>query len=212
MIKITSTRLDALREALALQMSSKRYKHTIAVEEMAVRLSALYCPEKTMEIRVAALLHDLTKEKNPTEQLTLCGELGLEVDACQILSPKTYHARTAAALIPVLYPDLASEEVVSAVRWHTTGRAGMTIGESVIYLADYIDLSRTFLNCVKLRDYFWNADPESMTPAQRLTHLYKTLIISFDMTIADLIDEMSPIAQDTVQARNDLLCRIADLV
>ena len=62
MLKITEKMLDALREEVKGSMSPQRFVHTAAVEEMIARLCALYCPEHTLPLRAAALLHDLTKE------------------------------------------------------------------------------------------------------------------------------------------------------
>lgn len=198
--------LDALREAVRGEMSPRRFTHTAAVEEMVARLAALYCPEKTYILRAAALLHDLTKEQKETEQEALCEAHGIELTPADRLAPKTHHAKTAAALIPVKYPALAHEEVISAVRWHTTGRADMTLGEKLIYLADYIDESRTFPDCVTLRTCFWSARPERMTPEERLILLDDVIILSFDMTVRALLEEGTPISPDTVNARNSLLC------
>jgi len=156
--------LDALRETVKAAMSPFRFTHTAAVEIMAIRLAALYCPESTQYLRVAALLHDLTKEKKAPEQESLCQALGIVLTETDRMSPKTHHAKTAAALIPSQYPAFACEEVISAVRYHTTGRAGMTLGEKIIYLADYIDESRTFPDCVALRKSFWSADPQRRLP------------------------------------------------
>ena len=128
----------------------------------------------------------------------LCGtDMVLTLDEWR---PKTLHARTAAAQIPVDYPAFADPLIVSAVRWHTTGHAGMTLTEKLLYLADYIDASRTFRSCVLLRRYFWGAEPEKLTPQER-----KTLLLSYDMTIRDLLEEGTPVAADTVEARNELL-------
>lgn len=198
--------LDALREAVRGEMSPRRFTHTAAVEEMVARLAALYCPEKTYILRAAALLHDLTKEQKETEQEALCEAHGIELTPADRLAPKTHHAKTAAALIPVKYPAFAHEEVISAVRWHTTGRADMTLGEKLIYLADYIDESRTFPDCVTLRTCFWSAHPERMTPEERLILLDDVIILSFDMTVRALLEEGTPISPDTVNARNSLLC------
>ncbi len=211
MIKITNKMLDSLRLSLSVKMSEKRYRHTLEVEEMVVRLAALYCPEDTMVLRAAALLHDTTKELTTAEQLRLCEEHGLTVTPIQLFSPKTFHARTAVALLPALYPAFGVPEVMDPVRWHTTGREGMTVQESLLYLADYIDLSRTFPNCVILRDHFWDNDPASMDSEERMSHLWRTLVLSFDMTIQDLLEEGAPIADETVQARNDLLKRLSGL-
>lgn len=203
---ITERMLDELREELAGKMSPKRYRHTVEVERMAERLGALYVPEKIPVLRAAALLHDLTKEYSADRQLMICAQQSLTVSRCDLYAPKTFHARTAAALIPETYPAFAEEEVISCVRWHTTGRKGMSLCEQLIYLADYIDLSRTFEDCVTLRNFFFDAVPESMSEKGRLTHLRETLILSFDMTVRALLSEGTPISVDTLEARNELIC------
>ena len=210
MIKTTEAMLDQLREAVSGSMSPKRFRHTFAVEEMVARLCVLYCPEHTLEMRAAALLHDLTKELGTDEQISLCHLYGLEVTVQDRLSPKTFHARTAEARIRAEMPQFATPLILNAVRWHTTGRQGMTLTEKLLYLADYIDESRTFPNCVLLRRFFWDAKPEDLPFEERLAHLHRTLILSFDMTVRDLLSENALIAQDTVLARNELLAQEAE--
>lgn len=205
MTTITEQMLEGLRERVMGRMSPKRFRHTLAVEEMATRLCALYCPEYTLQLRAAALLHDLTKELEPCQQESLCREYGLCVGAEEKASPKLYHARTAAEKIRLEFSEFADPIVISAVRWHTTGHAGMTLPEKLLYLADYIDSSRTFKNCVILRRYFFGAQPERMTLEEREALLCETLILSYDMTIKDLLEEGRSIAVDTVQARNELI-------
>ncbi len=202
-------RLDALRASLEEKMSQKRYFHTLEVEKMAVRLAKLYAPQECDALRAAALLHDLTKEYSREEHLAVFSKYSVELLDADLLAEKTFHARSAAVLIPELYPELASETVISAVRWHTTGRAGMTLAEKLIYLADYIDMSRKFEDCVILRDYFFSASPERMSESERLCHLDKTLVLSFDMTISGLIENGSVISDDTTRARNDLIVALS---
>ena len=205
MTEITETLLAELRGVVLSKLSPKRFRHVAAVEDMVARLCGLYCPEETPKMRAAALLHDITKELTAEEQVLLCQAYGIPVDDGDLLAPKTLHARTAAAQIPVEYPAFDDPTVVSAVRWHTTGHAGMTLTEKLLYLADYIDASRTFPNCVILRRYFWGAGPESMTVAERAALLRDTLLLSYDMTVRDLLDEGIPVAVDTIEARNELL-------
>lgn len=205
---ITDDMLTRLAASLATKMSPKRYAHTLGVEQMAIRLGALYCPDQIPQLRAAALLHDITKEETLEKQLQLCQQFGIIVEEMDCRSPKIFHAKTAAALIERQYPDYADPIVIGAVRWHTTGRAGMTQIEQLIYLADYIDDTRTFADCVTLRDMFWGADPAAMPMAARVRHLHVVLLASYDMTIRALLDEKVPIDEDTFRARNDLLLRL----
>lgn len=204
-VEITEKMLVDLRESLAGEMSEKRYRHTLGVERMAEKLARLYCPDKVLVLRAAALLHDTTKELTDEEQVTLCRKYGLPVTETDLLAPKTFHARTAAARIPDAYPAFADDEVISCVRWHTTGHTEMTLSEKLVYLADYIDDTRKFRDCVLLRRYFWGAEPEEMNAAERDALLRDTLIYSFDLTIRGLLDEGTPVSPDTTDARNDLI-------
>ena len=203
---ITEEMLDRLREKAVESMSDKRRIHTLAVEQMAMRLGAIYAPDKINILRAAALLHDVTKEIKLNGQLEMCEKYGISVSENDILAPKTFHAKTAAALIKDEYSEFADDEVVSAVRWHTTGKEGMAICEKIIYLADYIDESRKFSDCVKLREYFWGKNIGEMSKSEKKEHLRDTLILSYDMTIKALLDENSPVAKDTFDARNELVC------
>lgn len=205
MIKITEKMLSTLREDIKNSMSPKRFAHTVAVEDMVARLCALYCPEYTLPLRAAALLHDLTKELTPEAQEALCVDYDIPTDDLQRLSPKTYHAKTAAARIVRDFPQFADPIIVDAVRWHTTGHASMTLTEKLLYLADYIDDSRTFPSCVLLRRYFFGAEPELMTREERELHLRATLLLSYEHTLKDLLAEGAPIDEDTIRARNELL-------
>ena len=205
MTELQTERLDRLRISVRESMSEYRFHHTAEVEKMAVRLAELFAPDKLYILRAAALLHDITKELSTEEQIKLCASHGIELSPLDIAAPRTLHPITAAAVIPERYPEFAEEEIISAVRWHTTGRADMSICDKLIYLADYIDMSRKFKDCVEIRNYFFDAEPEKMSTEARLEHLRKTLILSFDRTIEILIEESSAISPDTFEARNRLI-------
>ena len=197
--------LAILREKVKNEMGEKRYNHTLEVEKMAARLGDIYAPSQVPMLRAAALLHDVTKERTAEEHIEICELAGENVSVAERKSPKMFHARTGALVIPQKYPEFAMDELLTAVRWHTTGRANMTIAEKIIYLADYIDMSRTFVDCVKLREYFFNFDFESATNEEKREHLDNTLIMSYDLTIAGLIKDKKHIDRMTFEARNYLI-------
>ncbi len=205
---IDEKKIDALRERLAGEMSEFRFRHTLGVEKEAVRLGELYAPDKIPLLRAAALLHDVTKENTFEKQLQLCCELGIMVKDSEKRSPKTLHAITGAAIIERDFPDFADPELVSAVRWHTTGKADMSICDKIIYLADYIEENRKFEDCVSIRQYFWEGQPQKMVKIDRLAHLSRTLVISFDMTVRALETEGAEIDENTTKARDYLVSNI----
>jgi len=201
----TERQLAELYESVKGSMSEKRFLHTAAVADMAERLGELFLPSSCDMLRAAALLHDITKEYSTENQLQILDRFGIMVTKQDILTPKTLHARTAALVIGEKYPEFAEPSVISAVRYHTTGRAGMTVAEKILYFADYIDETRKFPDCVTLRTLFWNADPQRMEQGEREEHFRRLLVLSFDMTVRALIEEGSIISEDTLAARNSLI-------
>ena len=200
-MKISEESISRLREKISDRMSGKRLAHTLAVEKMAVRIGNIYCPERTDVLAAAALLHDITKEKTTEEHIAICERYGAEYTNENVAAPKTFHAITAAASISVEFPEFNDAEIISAVRYHTTGREEMTLTEKIIYIADYIDETRTFPDCITLREMFWVSDVESMSEAERLLHLDRVVLRSLEMTVADLIECGRVINSDTLAAK-----------
>ena len=103
----TKEGIDALRERVGAILSDFRMNHTLGVERMAAKLSLLYCPEKELMLRAAALLHDVTKEYSFENQLAVFQKYGVRPTEEQLSVPPTIHALTAALIIPDRYPDFA---------------------------------------------------------------------------------------------------------
>ncbi len=197
--------LSHLREKVKNEMGEKRYFHTLEVEKMAARLGEIYAPEQIPMLRAAALLHDVTKERTTDEHISICEDAGLTVTEAERKAPKMFHAKTASLIIPNKYPEFATPEILSAVRYHTTGKADMTITEKIIYLADYIDMSRKFEDCVSLRNYFFDFDFENASENEKIAHLNNTLIMSYNLTIRGLLEDDKHIDKTTFEARNYLI-------
>ncbi len=203
--KITEEMLLTLRENVKKSMSARRYSHTLEVEKMAARIGEVYCPEKVDILRAAALLHDTTKELPFCGQEEIFTKHGIAMTEELRNAPSTHHAMTAAFEIPSCYPEFSDCEIIEAVRYHTTGRADMSLCEKIIYLSDYIDMTRTYDDCVKLRNMFWDAEPEKMTADERAEHIDRVILRSLEMTIRDLTERGKIICRDTLEARDSLL-------
>ncbi len=201
----TEKMLCELRAAVKNEMGDKRYNHTLEVEKMSVRLGEIYAPDKIPMLRAAALLHDVTKERSAEEHMRIFESFGISLSDEEKKSPKMFHARTAALIIPKKYPSFATGELIDAVRYHTTGKPDMSISEKIIYLADYIDMSRTFDDCIRLRSYFFSFDFESASAEESEAHLRDTLIMSYGLTLHSLLDEGKLIDKTTVESRNYLI-------
>lgn len=195
--------LGFLRRELAKYISGKRLTHSYAVEDEAAALGKLFAlsEDDLIKLRIAAILHDITKEKSTEDQITLCRKYGVTVTDDDIASPKVFHSVTGAYEARTLYPDIVDETIFNAIKYHTTGRAEMTLFEKLLYLADYIERTRTFSDCIKLREYFYSSPPTTK-------HLNNTILLSYDMTVSNLLEEAQAIHVSTVLARNSIIKEI----
>lgn len=208
---INDVSLSRARKQIEQVLSELRFKHTLEVEKMAVRIGEMYCSRDIDALRAAALLHDVTKELMAQEQADIFKRYGIVMDWDTEHSPSTQHGVTAAMIIPEMYPELADERVISSVRCHTTGKENMTVFEKIIYLADYIEETRTYSSCRELRNDFWSANIAAMSDDERLQHLDRIILRSLDMTVMNLIKNGKIVHGQTVRARNCLIAETAKL-
>ncbi len=204
-IFISDEMIEILRERVKPYLSEKRYQHTLAVEEEAAALGKIFIPddyELENRLRAAALLHDITKNYTVQKQLKCCEEFGIIIGEYDVDMPKVFHAKTAAAVAERDFADFVDDDIINAIRWHTTGHAKMSLFECIIYLADYIEPTRDFPDCIELREFFYQKVKICTTESERLMLLCDTMVLSIDMTIKNLIAESSLIDRDTVEARN----------
>lgn len=185
--------------------SEKRFRHTLGVQKEACELGKIFMPQMVEKLGLAGLLHDITKDFSFEKQLELCKDFGIVLDN-ECIVPKLLHAKTGCELAKRLFgDDVVDDEVYSGIFYHTTGRKGMTLFETIIYLADYIEEGRTFSDCIELRNFFYDNVKKANDYSDKLEVLRKTMVYSFDLTICNLIDEGKLIDQDTVNARNYFL-------
>ena len=208
---ITEETLAELRERIRPYLKENRYLHTLEVEEEVARIGAVFLPDKIEKLRIAALLHDITKRDDLEKQLQMCEEFGIILQREDLDSPQVLHAVTGAAVAARDFADVVDEEILSGIRFHTTGRDSMTVFESLVYLADFIEPSRTFDDCIALRNFFWGSMPNADDRLVQTIHLCRTMLLSFDMTIRNLLDEERSVGTDTVLARNCFLARLKAL-
>ena len=91
----------------------------------------------------------MTKALRAPEQLALCGHFQVALTPEERENPKLLHAITGAAVAREVFGECG--EVVRAIRWHTTGRADMSVMEKILYIADYAEPTRDFPGVERLR-------------------------------------------------------------
>lgn len=139
---------DWLRVKAYDMLKEKRIRHVTGCEAEAVNLAERWGCDIELA-REAAILHDITKKYDLTEQLNLCAEYGIILDDIEKSEVKLLHSKTGAYIAKDRFN--VSDEVFEAIYWHTTGKENMTLLEKVIYLADYIEPNRDFDGVEPLR-------------------------------------------------------------
>lgn len=121
-------------------LSEYRLRHTLSVAETAVWLANRFGVDP-MQAHLAGMLHDCAKGMDAPTLLQLIRSGGISADDLELSMPALLHAPAGAALARMHY-HVSDQNVLSAIRWHTTGRRNMTALEKVVYLADMIEPGR----------------------------------------------------------------------
>lgn len=122
-------------------LSEYRLRHTLSVAETAVWLANRFGVDP-FQAHLAGMLHDCAKGMDAPTLLQLIRNGGISADELELSMPALLHAPAGAALARSNY-HVSDQNVLSAIRWHTTGRRNMTPLEKVVYLADMIEPGRT---------------------------------------------------------------------
>ena len=178
-------------------MSSRRYKHSLCVAKEAKSLAAHYGKDAD-KAELAGLLHDITKEFTEEEHKELFKRHNVILNKIELKTKKLWHAISA----PLYIKDelnIQDEDILNAVRYHTTGRRNMGYLEKIIFLADFISEDRFFeFSGVKLaRDIAYKNLDEGV--------LHE---LSYSMTV--LISKESPVSLESVKAYNYYLINLRE--
>lgn len=120
----------------------KRYMHILGVQYTATALAMAHGAD-LKKAELAGVLHDCAKYMTDREQLAMCEVNGISLTEVERENPALIHAKLGAYVAQKKY-NIEDEEILSAIRYHTTGRENMTLLEKIVYIADYIEPNRSF--------------------------------------------------------------------
>lgn len=132
---------EAYKKLLRARLSDKRYRHSLNVSKEAVRLAKKYGADEDAA-EEAGLLHDVTKEAHEDEHKELMALLP-DVTELENAASKLWHAMSGAAYAKYRL-GIENEDIINAIRYHTTGRKGMSLLERVIFIADFTSADRDY--------------------------------------------------------------------
>ncbi len=131
------------------KLGLKRFRHTLQVALSAKELAKRYGADEE-KAYLAGLLHDVMKDALKEEQLNVIEKADIILSSSEKANPKLWHAVAGAAYLREEL-KITDEDIFNAVFYHTTGRAGMSLLEKVIYIADYISADRTYSGVEEMR-------------------------------------------------------------
>ena len=198
---LTEEKFLKLRLAVSSRIGSRRFSHTLGVESSIIQLGEMYLPGDVPRLRIAALLHDLTKEWPEERQLSYLADAGVEILPEEEASPRILHAKTGALVAKREFSAYVDPTILRAIELHTTGGSGMTVFDELLYLADYIEPTRTYEECVLLRNGFFEGYKKA---EDKLFHLHATVLSALRMTVREISDRGASVFPGT-------LCAIAYL-
>lgn len=177
--------LDYLRRYIRPLMTDYRYRHSLGVEKQAVKMARRFGADQR-KAALAGILHDVCKDMPKGALLQNILESGIINGIDFKASPQLIHSY-AGALYLQSHMDIHDPEVIEAVRYHTTARAGMSLLETVVYLADLTSEDREYPDVGEMR---------------RLcdTDLRKAMIHALTHTVKELTRKQKPICPDTLGA------------
>jgi ribosome silencing factor RsfS/YbeB/iojap len=122
--------------------NEKRILHSTRTADEAVALANRYGADEHKAL-IAGLLHDVAKGACKRGLLDVAKKYHVDVDPVERDNPELLHGKVGAAMVQADL-EIVDEDILSAIRWHTTGRAGMSLLEKIIYIADLIEPGRDF--------------------------------------------------------------------
>lgn len=177
-------------EEIKKRLNPDRLYHSLNVADEAEKLAKHYGADEQKAF-TAGLLHDILKNTPDSELLQYFERNGIMLTETERASRKTWHAMAGADFLRREL-HVTDEDILSAVRWHTTGRAGMTLLDKVLFIADFISADRDYPGVERMRE-------------KAYVSLEDAMLEGLQFTINELVENAWPVHEDSIRAYNELV-------
>lgn len=171
-------------------MGEYRFTHSVNVSKEAKNLAKIYGADEE-KAELAGMLHDITKELPRQEQLKIITDSGIILDDVQENAPKLWHGISGSLYVKDNL-NICDEDILNAIRYHTTGRAGMSLLEKIIFVADFTSQERTYKGVSTMRKKSRKSLDEAM-------------LYGFKFTFTDLSKRELAIHPDELACYNEIV-------
>ncbi|NRT32864.1 bis(5'-nucleosyl)-tetraphosphatase (symmetrical) YqeK [Clostridium beijerinckii] len=182
--------IEEMNLYLKSNLLEKRYMHTLGVADTAKMLAKLNgVSEKKAEI--AGLAHDVAKNLSIDKMREMIKENNVIISEIEEKNMNLWHSIVA----PIEAKDklgIDDDEILDAIRWHTTGKEDMSTLTKIIYIADMIEPGRNFDGVDEIR-------------RATFENLDKGVYFGLTSSIKVLLARNLLIDENTIKARNYFL-------
>ena len=197
--------LISLRRFVQSKISEKRFAHVLGVEKECVFLGNRCDMMKAelVDLRRAALLHDITHELSVDEQIKLIEHHGEAIPENAKKHPSVLHQYSGAVYVKHTLPY--NNTVSNAIACHTTGTPEMSLFDRILCLADYIEEGRRYPDCIDLRERVHRAISKTKTNEDAVLVIEEAMLLYFERTLAHLLEKGCEIHPQTKASYTKLL-------
>lgn len=132
-----------LKERLRRLLSPARFHHSLATQKMAAELVLHYGLNNLEGVSIASLLHDCGKCLSTEEARVYIERFKIDLDAIEREEPELWHGPIGEEMCRREF-GIRDEEILRAIRFHSTAQAPMSATAKMVYLADYIEPHRHY--------------------------------------------------------------------
>lgn len=182
------------KKLLREKLDDYRFLHSLNVAESAATLARLYGADEE-KAYFAGLLHDIMKNENNEDMLKCITKGGIILSRTEKENPKLWHAIAGEAYLRTEL-GITDKEILSSVRYHTTGKADMSLFEKIIYVADYISAERNY------------PDVDVMRHLSYEKSLDEACLYSLQYTLKSLSEKKGIIHEDSLAFYNNLIIKM----
>lgn len=182
--------VEEIKVYLKENLKQQRYIHTLGVADTAKKLAKLNgVSEEKAEI--AGLAHDVAKNLSKEKMQEIIDENNIILSEVEKNNTELWHS-IIAPIEAKKKLKIADNDILDALRWHTTGKENMSTLEKIIYIADMIEPSRNF---------------DGLEEIRKLTFedLDKGVFLGLTHSIKFLLTKNLLIDINTIKARNNFL-------
>lgn len=194
----TGAYMDKKEEYIAVikkKLKPQRFQHSLNVADAALKLAELNGADLE-KAYICGLLHDCEKNAPLEEQKKYMLQLGDELPEHVLKNPKLWHAPAGACFIRDEL-GIVDEDMIRAIKYHTTGRPGMTMLEKVIYVADFISAERDYPGVEHVRETAYK-------------NIDEAILIGSQFTLISLLERWREINYDTIAMYNEVAHEVGD--